>query len=209
MSFVYRKDESVENEDVWDDTELIKMYEHSVSATYCKLGAAATSNCWSVGDSCLARYSEDDLYYPAKIEEIREEKPDQPGYLVRYEGYGNTDWVSADDIVPATSDDGSQEDGNVNMDSAPENTPVKRHAVKTSKSKKGRTSRKESSTSGRLLADRPHPTIPSIAPPPPSVLAGLSVPDEAEALSSMLMSWYMSGYHTGYYQAVKDLNSKK
>ncbi|KAK6050895.1 hypothetical protein COOONC_11603 [Cooperia oncophora] len=47
---------------------------------------------------------------------------------------------------------------------------------------------------------RPHPTIPSIAPPPPSVLAGLSVPDEAEALSSMLMSWYMSGYHTGYYQ---------
>ncbi|VDL77791.1 unnamed protein product [Nippostrongylus brasiliensis] len=92
----------VENEDVWDDTELIKMYEHSVSATYSKLGADTTTNDWSVGDPCLARYSEDDLYYPAKILEIREEKPDQPGYLVLYDGYGNTDWVSVDDIIPAT-----------------------------------------------------------------------------------------------------------
>ncbi|PIO61767.1 hypothetical protein TELCIR_16697, partial [Teladorsagia circumcincta] len=109
------------------------MYEHSVSATYCKLGAAAASNDWSVGDSCLARYCEDDLYYPAKIEEIREEKPDQPGYLVRYEGYGNTDWVSSDDIIPATSDDGSQEDGNVDMESVPDNASAKRHVHKTKK----------------------------------------------------------------------------
>lgn len=42
--------------------------------------------------------------------------------------------------------------------------------------------------------------IPSIAPPPPMVMPRLAVPDEAEALSSMLMAWYMSGYHTGYYQ---------
>uniref|UniRef100_A0A183GMH4 Tudor domain-containing protein n=1 Tax=Heligmosomoides polygyrus TaxID=6339 RepID=A0A183GMH4_HELPZ len=95
----------------------------------------------------LARYSEDDLYYPAKILEIRKETADLPGYLVLYDGYGNTDWVFHVDIISASC-------------------------------------------------------IPTIAPPPPSVLGGLSVPDEAEALSSMLMSWYMSGYHTGYYQVL-------
>ncbi|EYC04769.1 hypothetical protein Y032_0086g1979 [Ancylostoma ceylanicum] len=34
MSIVYKKEDAVENEDVWDDTELIKMYEDCVSATY-------------------------------------------------------------------------------------------------------------------------------------------------------------------------------
>ncbi|WKX89002.1 hypothetical protein Q1695_008562 [Nippostrongylus brasiliensis] len=202
----------VENEDVWDDTELIKMYEHSVSATYSKLGADTTTNDWSVGDPCLARYSEDDLYYPAKILEIREEKPDQPGYLVLYDGYGNTDWVSVDDIIPATSDEGSQEDPNAAMESESFVASSGQPASKSSRVKKERTSRKTASSSHRHHSrerPHPHPIIPSIAPPPPSVLNGLSVPDESEALSSMLMSWYMSGYHTGYYQAVKDLNSKK
>lgn len=139
--------------------------------------------------------------------EIRKETADLPGYLVLYDGYGNTDWVFHVDIISASSEDVQQE---ARMDSAPEDSPVKQNITKSNKIKKDRTSRKGPSSSSQANNfDRPHPTIPTIAPPPPSVLGGLSVPDEAEALSSMLMSWYMSGYHTGYYQAVKDMNSKK
>ncbi|VDM97839.1 unnamed protein product [Thelazia callipaeda] len=32
----------------------------------------------------------------------------------------------------------------------------------------------------------------------------MQMPNEEEALTSMLMSWYMTGYHTGYYQALQD-----
>ena len=35
-----------------------------------------------------------------------------------------------------------------------------------------------------------------IPPPPPICPDSL---DDADALGSMLISWYMSGYHTGYY----------
>lgn len=36
-----------------------------------------------------------------------------------------------------------------------------------------------------------------VPPPlPPDVLSGLPS-DDSEALSAMLMSWYMSGFHTG------------
>lgn len=41
--------------------------------------------------------------------------------------------------------------------------------------------------------------LPPFAPPPPPVFKNLTQPDEVETLSSMLMSWYMSGYHTGCY----------
>ncbi|KIH52055.1 survival motor neuron protein [Ancylostoma duodenale] len=173
---------------------------------------------WTTGDSCLARYSDDDLYYPAKIVEIREQKGHDTEYLVIYEGYGNSEWVSADDLAPVSSDDGSQEDGNVTMDSAPDDTPIASNSVKINKSKKGMKNltsyilhymRFQSGRSGKVQEiwgepvrriDLTHPLIPSIAPPPPMVMPRLAIPDEAEALSSMLMAWYMSGYHTGYYQ---------
>lgn len=42
-----------------------------------------------------------------------------------------------------------------------------------------------------------------VAPPlPPHILTSLPS-DDSEALSAMLMSWYMSGFHTGYYQGLK------
>lgn len=38
-------------------------------------------------------------------------------------------------------------------------------------------------------------------PVPPHLLHQRGgVPQEDEAMASMLMSWYTSGYHTGYYQ---------
>ncbi|KAK3910572.1 Survival motor neuron protein [Frankliniella fusca] len=48
------------------------------------------------------------------------------------------------------------------------------------------------------------PAMHDMVPPPlpPHILSGLPG-DDSEALSAMLMSWYMSGFHTGYYQGLK------
>lgn len=37
-------------------------------------------------------------------------------------------------------------------------------------------------------------------PPPPPHPPFDNMEEDEDALSSMLMAWYMSGYHTGYYQ---------
>ncbi|KJH44941.1 survival motor neuron protein [Dictyocaulus viviparus] len=198
------EEDGIDNEDVWDDTELIKMYEHAVSATYSKLGASPMRKAWSIGDSCLARYYEDNLFYPAKILEIKRDESTLPEYLVLYKGYGNTDWVSYDDLTQATSDDSLQEGDNEAMDSSfadsPNKLPLRETKIRKDQQKPTGGYRKEADCQN-TIGEHPHPTIPSIAPPPPSVFSGISQPNESEALSSMLMSWYMSGYHTGYYQS--------
>jgi len=54
-------------------------------------------------------------------------------------------------------------------------------------------------------------TIPLLPPPmPPHLLRHQGhLPEEDEAMASMLMSWYTSGYHTGYYQAMRDMKKMK
>ncbi|XP_062942919.1 survival of motor neuron protein isoform X2 [Cynocephalus volans] len=47
----------------------------------------------------------------------------------------------------------------------------------------------------------PFPSGPPIIPPPPPICPDSL--DDADALGSMLISWYMSGYHTGYYMGFK------
>ncbi|XP_040128043.1 survival motor neuron protein isoform X4 [Ictidomys tridecemlineatus] len=46
----------------------------------------------------------------------------------------------------------------------------------------------------------PFPSGPPIIPPPPPICPDS---DDADALGSMLISWYMSGYHTGYYMGFR------
>ena len=46
--------------------------------------------------------------------------------------------------------------------------------------------------------------MPPLGPPPPFALNPTgTIPDDEQAKSAMLMSWYMAGYHTGYYAASK------
>uniref|UniRef100_A0A8C6FZ07 Survival Motor Neuron Gemin2-binding domain-containing protein n=1 Tax=Moschus moschiferus TaxID=68415 RepID=A0A8C6FZ07_MOSMO len=47
----------------------------------------------------------------------------------------------------------------------------------------------------------PFPSGPPMIPPPPPICPDSL--DDADALGSMLISWYMSGYHTGYYMGFK------
>ncbi|XP_006900097.1 PREDICTED: survival of motor neuron protein-like [Elephantulus edwardii] len=47
----------------------------------------------------------------------------------------------------------------------------------------------------------PFPSGPPIIPPPPPICPDSL--EDADALGSMLISWYMSGYHTGYYMGFR------
>ncbi|VVC43334.1 Survival motor neuron [Cinara cedri] len=50
--------------------------------------------------------------------------------------------------------------------------------------------------------------FPPPPPPPPDSIKNLPK-TEKEALTSMLMSYYMSGFHTGYYLGMKQNNSNE
>ncbi|CAG9538828.1 unnamed protein product [Cercopithifilaria johnstoni] len=84
-NMVYRKAdlEDAENEDVWDDSALIKMYDEMINRTYDSLGAQCTSTTkkkkksrrtskmkWHVGDHCMAPYYNDQLWYPAVVKKL-------------------------------------------------------------------------------------------------------------------------------------------
>lgn len=49
-------------------------------------------------------------------------------------------------------------------------------------------------------------SVPTMPPPPPPPSEDHLAGSDSEALSSMLISWYMSGYHTGYYLGLKKAN---
>lgn len=53
------------------------------------------------------------------------------------------------------------------------------------------------STQHGLNGDMPMP------PPPPLAFPEARIDSEEQAMSSMLLSWYMSGYYAGLYQGLK------
>uniref|UniRef100_A0A915PSJ5 Tudor domain-containing protein n=1 Tax=Setaria digitata TaxID=48799 RepID=A0A915PSJ5_9BILA len=83
-SIVYRKAdlEDAENDDVWDDSALIKMYDEMINRTYDSLGEQCTSAMkkkklhkspkieWHVGDHCMAPFYDDQLWYPAVVKKL-------------------------------------------------------------------------------------------------------------------------------------------
>ncbi|KAL1428018.1 hypothetical protein MTO96_000355 [Rhipicephalus appendiculatus] len=58
------------------------------------------------------------------------------------------------------------------------------------------------------LLGRLPPFMKHSMPPPPPIAHG-DLPNNEEALASMLMSWYMTGYHTGYYQGLARIEVKQ
>ena len=182
---------------------------------------------WQVGHYCRAVYGEDNIEYDAQITAIN---PNNETCIVQYVGYGNEEEKSLHEIKPSLGrifrkpqvhfeegnsesdhDEGAQ---NVNRDNRPGRTGIKkRHFVYSHNEippwfahpppfvgKMPFISQHTPSSSNTSS----HHTTP---PPPPFMPQEMPVPNEEEALASMLMSWYMSGYHTGYYKALKQSRS--
>ncbi|KAL3085007.1 hypothetical protein niasHS_010076 [Heterodera schachtii] len=186
---VFQKNVTGRGSQVLDDAEFVKMYDRSTLKTLNTSSANdnAQSNQqkeqvqkWKVGDQCMALYEVDGKWYPAKIEQI---SPVKNTCTVSYIGYDQKAILKLEDILGESDVEAADDHGD------------EREAEGTS----GTTTK---------IADNdvkkdafPIPDL--CPPPPPSMFGKIAVAgNEKEALTNMLMSWYMSGYHTGFYQGV-------
>ena len=155
---------------------------------------------WKVGDSCMAFYMEDQRYYQAVIKEIHHK---QGTVVLSYVDYDEDEVVAIKDIFP----EHLWTNAGINLDSNRHENSLKQ----TKKAKVTRQTRRFGPTSNssdvELSYDAPLPFMPNMGD------IGLSLPNlqnmtrdcsniPKEALSSMLVSWYMAGYQTGYYRGL-------
>ncbi|CAI2313510.1 unnamed protein product [Caenorhabditis sp. 36 PRJEB53466] len=199
MAQMWDKNDKMEMDDVWDDSELIKMYEQSIKEVNNQMTAKRLTEKkftgedgkeykWKVGSTCMAPFEENGNteYYAAQIDWIG----DDLNVGVTFLFYGNEAvvdmkhlWENEEAVAEALELDSQRKNGDKQA------TRTKKSAVQSVRS---------------VFDQMPSVPIPSFAPPVPPNIVGMVPAGEREALSSMLMSWYMSGYHTGYYQALAD-----
>ncbi|KAK0419682.1 hypothetical protein QR680_014264 [Steinernema hermaphroditum] len=114
-----------EQSEVWDDSELVKMYDRGLAELYAmadheKTGSpspqpqeeevaetAKATKTWKKGDKCLAFFKGDELYYPAEIVDEKKRQGYRVLYKVRYTEFDKRDpmsyaEVSADEIMSET-----------------------------------------------------------------------------------------------------------
>lgn len=203
--------------DVWDDTLLIKAYDESLllakeevakklaratnkPATDDAKAGKPTSN-YKKGDYCRATYS-DGIDYEAKIENIID---DGKICLLKYVGYGNEEFVNIEDLTQSWGKKSRKEQiaaaqkekNHRNCDIGTSESDTENAATSQPKSTVKNKSAKR--IYNQYDAQQPHMPF----PPPPPMPPMLDNCDDAEHLSAMLMSWYMSGYYTGLYQGQK------
>ncbi|KAK9309977.1 hypothetical protein QLX08_000595 [Tetragonisca angustula] len=205
-----------DNEDVWDDSALVKAYDKAINLAKEKvikrMGLDVQNSQlkenkqvnqprhtnkpkkkWIVGAPCRAVYSEDGVIYEAIISKIYENKT----CIVKFVGYGNTEKVQLNSLL--------------------ESEGLQSQIAQQKKALEEKFNEENDETETRSYKHQfvPGPSFNSIAdimppapPLPPQLMAKL--PDnDTDALSSMLMSWYISGFHTGYYHGLKQARSNQ
>lgn len=198
--------------EIFDDAALIEAYERSVAQAYKASSNSKSSKApsnskakvkakfdsgpkWNVGDQCLAPYDEDGLLYQATVVGL-----------------------STDDVYATIHFDDYEDDQEQKTRLTLLQPLTSSHQLHVYDEEEFQAPQYSTQPLPSLIGDkfpagtgRNIPTLPP--PPPPSWLAGGSnngtLPTEEDALSSALLSWYLSGYHTGYYQALKDAKSNK
>ncbi|KOC66305.1 Survival of motor neuron protein [Habropoda laboriosa] len=162
---------------------------------------------WIVGAPCRAIYSEDGEIYEAIISKIYE---DSETCIVKFVGYGNTQKVELSSLLES---EGLQNQIAQRKDALAEKlneenvTDETKFSVNANSKKyngeKMDCESEETKTYKHYFMPGPSfnaaaDIMPPAPPLPPQLMAKL--PDnDADALSSMLMSWYISGFHTGNY----------
>ncbi|XP_073978497.1 survival motor neuron isoform X2 [Rhodnius prolixus] len=199
-----------DQENIWDDSLLIKAYERAINSAKEKAASklnlengddnqevksthpavnakgkkhkttSENKEAWTIGMYCRATYSEDGLEYEAVIKNINVRKGT---CRVKYVGYNNEEEVLIRDLKPSNG---------------PEARKHQTIQSEASKNVDQLSTYKQEKVPGQSQI-REQGMIPP--PPPPHVMAHFPK-DESDALSAMLMSWYMSGYHTGFYQGL-------
>jgi len=226
-----KNDNVVQSDDdnIWDDSALIRLYEQSKAKTMSRMrNSSDRKKLWKVGDQCMAPYQDDGRYYPVKIMDIDEL---DETCLVEFTGYdGETDTVELSDLLRESdveldeaNDNKGDETGLVEkMDDDQNSLPINsQQEAKKQKIPIINTPRPGSGFSGSFSMGTNVPNtglMPFPVPPPPSLFAGLpmslraasgSQPSgEKDVMTGMLMSWYMAGYHTGMYNGLQEGREK-
>ncbi|KAH7967152.1 hypothetical protein HPB49_023152 [Dermacentor silvarum] len=144
---------------------------------------------WKVGDFCRCVYSVDGQCYEAKVKSV-----DHDTCVVRYVGYGNEEEVYLSELLPSEGKFARQRQ--TEQAKRENDTPFHpSHSLPPAPPLEP-------------LLGRLPPFMKQSIPPPPPIAHG-DLPNNEEALASMLMSWYMTGYHTGYYQGLQEAKSSK
>lgn len=222
------------DEDVWDDSLLIKMYEDSQKVIHDALNKTftakndkqihsnnsnATTFQWKSGDYCRSIYTEDQVEYEAIILKVNTVAQNA---IIRYIGYENEEQQSLSNLKLSLGPlarkeqaDQAQADGYISQQQQKQHHQQQNQEKKALVDLVNFSSCKPSTSSGtnniKSSIFDPCPSTSDstkvLLPPMPSLEAikpNELQVDDDDALASMLMSWYMSGYHTGYYQARKE-----
>ncbi|KAI1716270.1 survival motor neuron protein (SMN) domain-containing protein [Ditylenchus destructor] len=175
-----------------DDSELINVYNRISSAVKRSLlKAEAIQKTWKVGDSCLAKYSEDGLYYPARILNIFEKNK---SCEVLYTEYDTSEIIKLSDLA-AELDAVKDAPSDAKKISIEPETILKNADM----------NRLNHINMDNVLSNNEKNQLSLIYPPPPPGLFQQATPigNAKQALCLCLMSWYLSGYYTGYYIALQ------
>lgn len=191
-----------------EDTQ-VKQKSHNFKQSQ---NANKTYKKWTVGKPCRAVYSEDGEIYEAIISKIFE---NTETCIVKFVGYGNTEKVALGSLLESNgleSQIAQKKDADKFQESNGESNHSNFLHNQNSKTYNGTSGEKmdcESEETKHFKNFLPGSSfnsaldmMPPAPPLPPQLMAKLPEND-ADALSSMLMSWYISGFHTGYYHGLK------
>ncbi|EFN76979.1 Survival motor neuron protein [Harpegnathos saltator] len=171
---------------------------------------------WTVGAPCRAVYSVDGETYEAIITKIYE---NSGVCMVKFIGYNNTEKVQLNSLLESNGLE-SQIAQNQNAieekaDQQACDFDASNYNSQQNYKQSGETMdcdpedpRSFKSSFMPQSFSLPIDGVPPAPPLPPQLMAKLPEND-TDALSSMLMSWYISGFHTGYYHGLKQANRNK
>ncbi|KAF9424504.1 hypothetical protein HW555_000315, partial [Spodoptera exigua] len=158
---------------------------------------------WKPSMPCRLVYADDGLEYEAVIVRI----VDDNDCVVKYLGYDNQELVSIDSLKPSL---GKEARAQQIRDARREQTEESYGSLSPNVDGVECSDRVPSPDSIEM------PPIPNLSmlrnqlgsmempmPPPPMAFSMDRSDTEEQAISSMLLSWYMSGYYTGLYQGLK------
>ncbi|KRY36334.1 Survival motor neuron protein [Trichinella spiralis] len=193
----------------WDDKELIKMYEESLSlveqkekrkskhaSSKLEVESDTKPKEWKVGDRCLAKYSEDGAFYLAEILKLC---PEKKSCQVMYEEYGNVEFVHLHNLQEIDETVHISSSKVVESEIGESRNEVMADADIRNEEKPSKTTRKPVLDKGNINFDFLLPRI------PPPILTDFHGADPN--LNAMLISRYLAGYYDALY--LTQLDKKK
>ncbi|XP_050457482.1 survival motor neuron protein [Cataglyphis hispanica] len=176
---------------------------------------------WTVGAPCRAVYSVDGQVYEAIVSKIHE---NSGMCTVKFVGYQNSEKVQLSSLLEslglqsqiAQQKDALAQKANEETIDSDTSTYSSQQDSKQINGERMDYDMEDSRPSknnfmpGLGYFNSTIDAMPPAPPLPPQLMAKLPETD-ADALSSMLMSWYISGFHTGYYHGLKQakINQQK